>query len=95
MHATLRRLEVRPGRAAEVAALIKAEYVPLLNQVEGFVSYTLVDLGDDEISSIGVFRTADGAREANDRAKTWVAERLSAHVASPLEARDGTVLVQE
>jgi len=94
MHATLRRLKVQSGKAAEVAALIQAEYLPVLNQVEGFVSYTLVDLGDDEISSIGVFRTGDGAREANDRAQTWVAERLAAYVASPLEARDGTVLVQ-
>lgn len=29
MHATYRRIKVQPGKAAEVAALIEAEYLPL------------------------------------------------------------------
>jgi hypothetical protein len=94
MHATFRRLQVRPGAAADVGALIQAEYVPLVSQVAGFVSYTLVDLGDDQVSSLGVFETEDGAREANDRARQWVADRLAEHVASPLEAHEGAVLVR-
>ena len=91
MHATIRRIRTKAGKAAEVAALIEAEYLPLLG--EGFVSYTLVDLGDDEVSSIGVFATAEGADAANAKAAAWTKQRLGPLVDSPLDARAGTVLV--
>ena len=93
MHATFRRISVTPGSAEEVGRLIEQEYLPLIADVPGFHTYTLVALGDDEVTSIGVFDSAESAAEANERARTWVAERLAPFVASPLEARDGAVLV--
>ena len=93
MHATFRRIRTKPDKAADVAALIEAEYLPQLDDVEGFVSYTLVDLGDDEVSSVGVFTTAAGAGRANEKAAAWTRERLGPYVVSPLEARAGEVLV--
>jgi len=93
MHATLRRIKVQPGQTAEVARLIEAEYLPQIEGVEGFVSYTLVDLGDDEISSVGVFTDEASAHRANETARTWTAEKLAPYVASPLDARAGSVLI--
>ena len=93
MHATLRRIRTNPGQVAEVTRLIETEYLPQIEQVDGFVSYTLVDLGDDEISSVGVFTTAESAENANEVARTWTAESLAPLVASPLEARAGSVLI--
>ena len=65
MHATLARIKEQPGQTAEVARLIEAEYLPQIEGVEGFVSYTLVDLGDDEISSAGIHRR--GERPTRER----------------------------
>jgi hypothetical protein len=65
----------------------------MIQGVEGFISYTLVDLGDDEISSLGVFTTEASAALANETARTWTAETLAYYVASPLEARAGSVLI--
>lgn len=93
MHATLRRIKTQPGKAAEVAQLIESQYLPKIEGVEGFVSYTLVDLGDDEISSVGVFSSQAGADRANEAARSWTAEVLAPYVASPLDARAGSVLV--
>ena len=93
MHATLRRIKVQPGQAAEVARLIETEYVPQIEGVPGFVSYTLVDLGDDEVSSLGVFADAASAEQANDLARNWTAQSLAPYVASPLDARAGSVLI--
>ena len=93
MHATLRRIKTQPGRAGEVARLIETEYLPQIEGVEGFVSYTLIDLGDDEISSLGVFASQQSAHEANEKAKAWTAATLAPYVASPLDAREGSVLV--
>jgi len=93
MHATLRRIKTRPGEAAEVARLIEDQYLPQIEHLEGFVSYTLVDLGEDEISSVGVFTDQEGADRANAAARDWTAAVLAPYVASPLEARAGVVLV--
>jgi len=93
MHATLRRLKCAPGQAGEVARLIKEEYLPQLAGVPGVVSYTLVHPSQDEITSIGVFTTQEGAVQANAIAQTWVRERLASLGASPLEALEGDVLV--
>lgn len=94
MHATYRRIKVKSGKAAEVAALIEAEYLPLIESSAGYVSYTLVGLGDDEVASLGVFADPASAAEANEKAKAWTAERLGPLVSSPLEARAGEVLVR-
>ena len=93
MHATIRAIKVKPGQAAQVGALIEAEYVPLLQQVDGFVAYTLVDLGNDEVRSLGIFSSEAGAQGANDLARDWTARRLADLVDSPLDAREGAVLV--
>ncbi|WP_375426034.1 antibiotic biosynthesis monooxygenase [uncultured Friedmanniella sp.] len=93
MHATLRRIKTRPGQVGEVASLIETQYVPQIEAVPGFVSYTLVDLGDDEISSVGVFQDRASADRANDVARSWTSEVLAPYVATPLEAAAGSVLV--
>lgn len=93
MHATIRRIRTKPGKAADVAGAIESEYLPLVKGVDGFVSYTLVDLGDDEVTSMGVFTSPAAAASANELAKDWAAETLGPFIASPLEARAGSVLV--
>jgi hypothetical protein len=93
VHATFRRIKTQPGKAADVARLIESDYLPLIQGVAGFVSYTLVDLGDDEVSSLGLFSDPASADQANETAKSWTASALAPYVASPLEARAGSVLV--
>ena len=93
MHATLRRLRCAPGKASDVAHLIEIEYVPQLKDVDGVVSYTLVDVGEDEISSLGVFESEPAATTANDLAVAWAKDRLASLGAAPLEASEGVVLV--
>jgi hypothetical protein len=74
MLATLRRIKTQPGPAAEVARLIEAEYLPQIEGVDGFISYTLIDLGNDEISSLGIFTSEARAQQANAAAHTWTSE---------------------
>jgi quinol monooxygenase YgiN len=93
MHATIRSIKVKPGCAEQVATLIESEYVPQLQQVAGFVSYTLADVGDDEVRSLGVFADQSAALRANELARDWTARSLAELVVSPLDAREGTILV--
>lgn len=93
MHATLRSIKAKPGQAAAVTALIRSEYLPMLDDIDGFVSYTLVDGGDDTVSSVGLFTEAGAADEANAKAKAWTAEKLMPYVDSPLSAAAGPVVI--
>jgi hypothetical protein len=93
VHATLRRLQCAPGKASDVADLIEAEYVPQLKNVDGVVSYALVDIGEDEVSSLGVFESESAATTANDMAVAWAKDRLASLGAAPLDASQGVVLV--
>lgn len=93
MYATLRRLKCAPGQAEEVGRLIEAEYMPQLTDVDGVVSYSLIDLGDDVVTSLGVFTTEAGAVHANALAQAWAKDRLAGLGASPLEAAEGAVLL--
>jgi hypothetical protein len=70
MHPTLRRIKTQPGQAAKVAQLIETEYFPKIEGVDGFVSYTLGDLGNDEISSLGIFTSEESAQQADAAART-------------------------
>jgi hypothetical protein len=93
VHATLRSIKTKPGQARTVADLIRSEYLPMLDEIDGFVSYILVDGGDDTVSSVGVFTEVDAAEEANARAKAWTAEKLMPYVDSPLSAAAGAVVI--
>jgi hypothetical protein len=93
MHATLRRLRCAPGQASEVARLIETEYVPQLSDVDGVQSYTLVEVGVDEITSLGIFADQPAAARANELALAWARDRLAALGAAPLQASDGAVLL--
>lgn len=93
MHATLRGLRCAPWKASEVADLIETEYVPQLEGLDGVVSYTLVDVGADEISSLGVFEREQAATQANEMALAWAKDRLACLGAAPLEASEGAVLL--
>jgi hypothetical protein len=93
MHAALRRMKCAPGKAPEVARLIEAEYIPQLTEIDGVVSYTLVQLDGDEVASLGVFISEQSAVRANELAMAWAKDRLSALGAASLEALDGEVLL--
>ena len=94
MHATLRRLKCQPGKAGEVADLIRAEYIPQLAAVDGVVSYTLVDVGGDEVTSLGIFSSQEGAVRANELARAWWGQNQKvALAAAPLAASDGPILL--
>jgi quinol monooxygenase YgiN len=93
MYASTRRIKCKPGKAQEVAQRIEEQFVPQMRTVAGFVGYYLVDVGDDEISSISIFQNQAGAEQANQMAGAWTKQTLGDIVAGPLEARAGEVLV--
>lgn len=93
MHVNIRTGKVKPGQSSEVSARVEAEYVPRLREVEGFVAYTLVDLGNDEVRSFGIFQDEAAANRADEIARAWATERLAELLTAPLDTVEGRVMV--
>ena len=76
---------MRSSFDAQVAGPIASVWASLTD-VDGVVSYTLVDVGDDEITSLGVFKSESAATTTNELAVAWAKKRLASLGAAPLDA---------
>jgi len=92
MYATVRRMKCKSGKVDEVADLIESQYIPKLAELDGVVSYTVVQCGAEEITCIGIFTTETGAIAAGGLAGLFVDERLS-RLGASLGDLDGPILV--
>ena len=77
MYAAIRRYNVNDGAAESIAERVNTDFLPRLRQSPGFISYVLVDGGDNTIASISVFEDKRGAEESNRAASEWVKQNLS------------------
>ncbi len=92
MYAAMRQFRAKPGKADELAQMIKGA-VPIISGVPGFMGYYVVYAPDDTVTAISIFNTVEQAEESNRRALAWIDEHLAALVASPASAIAGPVIV--
>jgi len=71
MHAVIRRYRVRLGTVEQAARYAEKWFVPLVRKLPGFVTYYLLDAGNDTLASIGLFESIDGAESAAQLARDW------------------------
>jgi len=91
MYATVRRYE---GVQDPVAAAKKVDdvFVPLISALPGFVEYYWIDLGGGAMMSITIFKTLSDAIDANEKARAWVKDHMSAVLAAPIRIEAGTIV---
>lgn len=65
MYASIRRHYFNPNLTDDVLSWAKLHFVGQLQDIEGFVSYQGMDLGDGELLFVTVFENKSGAEEAN------------------------------
>ena len=61
MFTSIRKYKVKRGSAEELARRVKEGFVPLIRQMQGFRSYSLLDGGPDVLITISRFDSADEA----------------------------------
>ncbi len=91
MYAAIRRYHTVSGKTAQVMEVARQGFLPIISKAPGFVSYYIVDAGDDVIASISVFQDQAGAEESNRMAADFVRENVAALMAGPPEITAGTV----
>jgi hypothetical protein len=97
MYATIRRYTPkgtwdRKSRE-ELKGRIESGFLPMVQEIKGFHSYYVVDVGEKEIVSIGVFENRTGAEESTRRAAEFVKQDpMSDRLGRP-EIMEGDLLV--
>jgi len=95
MYASLRRADTKPGASPELIRKVSEGFVPLTSKMPGFIAYYLVDLGNDKVMTVSIFKDKAGAEESGRQAAVWVKENLAPLMAGPLEILVGEVAVHK
>jgi hypothetical protein len=88
MYASIRKYTAESP--AEVAQLVKEQFIPRISKISGFLSYYVIDLGTG-IATVSIFETKEGEEESNKAAAGWVKESLSGKL-GPVAITVGEVL---
>jgi hypothetical protein len=89
MYASIRKYTTESP--AEVARLVREQFIPRISKISGFLSYYVIDSGKGVIASISIFETKEGQEESNKVAAAWVKEGLLGKL-GPVEITAGEVL---
>ncbi|HEX2510089.1 MAG TPA: hypothetical protein VHK66_06165 [Microvirga sp.] len=92
MYAVIRKFN-RMRNVEEAGRRAEAGLAPLLRQAPGFRGYYVVNGGGTTGVSISLFDTEDAARQAHQRALTWIRENLGDLVEGDPEVTAGQVIV--
>jgi heme-degrading monooxygenase HmoA len=93
MFASVRKYTVRRGSAPDLARRVEETFVPLLQQMQGFRAYYLLDGGPDVLITISVFDSADEAFASNEEAADWVRDNVLEFTKGMPEVMVGNALV--
>jgi Antibiotic biosynthesis monooxygenase len=83
MFAAIRRYHTDPDSLDEVVRQVNEGFVPLINDMPGFVVYIAINAGQGEYGTVSVFEDQDSAEESNRVAEQWVNENLGELLPSP------------
>jgi hypothetical protein len=94
MFAAIRYYRTDPDSIEPVVRRVKEDFVPIIRETPGFVSYFVLTPRQGEIVSVSVFEEQSGAEESHFKAEEWVRQNLSELLPSP-EFAEGQVVVYE
>lgn len=82
MHVSIRHYKTNVSHLDDdLLGRIKNEFVPLIRSTPGFHAYRIVDSGANEIATISIFETEEGAKASIEKAAEWVSANLAHLVA--------------
>jgi hypothetical protein len=95
LYVVVRTWLFKPGKSAEeLAALVRAGFVPILRGTPGFVEYFNVwNAATRQWVAISIFADQAGADESTVRAKDWAAAHVPDYVESDPTVVDGQIIL--
>ena len=97
MFAAIRYYQADPPSIDEVVRRVQEDFVPLIRDMRGFVSYFILvpSEREEDIVSVSVFEDQQSAEESNTKAAEWVMQNLSELLGPTPEFASGQVVVYE
>jgi heme-degrading monooxygenase HmoA len=97
MFAAIRYYQADPPSIDKVVRRVQEEFVPLIRDMRGFVSYFILvpSEREEDIVSVSVFEDQQSAEESNRKAAEWVVQNLSELLLPTPEFASGQVVVYE
>lgn len=93
MYAALRTTKVNPDDMDKVIDKVDTEFLEMLNKMDGFVSYYLVQTHQNQVTTVSIFESQEQAEESNKVALGWIKENLAPYMQGPVDAVAGKVAV--
>jgi hypothetical protein len=91
MYSTIRRYEGVTD-ATEAGRRVDQGFIPLLNQIPGFVAYYWVDAGNGVMISTSIFENRAAAEQSNQRAAEWIRANVRDLLPNPAQIIAGEVV---
>ena len=97
MFAAIRYYQADPPSINEVVRRVREDFVPLIRDMRGFVSYFILvpSEREEDIVSVSVFEDQQSAEQSNMKAAEWVVQNLSELLLPTPEFASGQVVVYE
>ena len=91
MYAAVRRYEGITDDA-EAGRLVGETFVPLLQEVPGFIGYYWIDAGDGVMASLSLFEDQAGADKSVEVAHAWIVDNAPNLFPNPPRVTEGPVV---
>jgi len=72
MYTIVKEYKVQAGLTTDAARHVAEGLVPRIRLLAGFSAYYVVDLGEDELATVSIFKTREGAEESVLLAREWI-----------------------
>ncbi len=95
MYATIRQYKAEPEIVEEVVRRAREGFVPLIREAPGFVSYSIVDVGEEGVLTASFFEDKAGAEESVRIAASWVGDNLASLLPDPPQVTTGEISIRE
>jgi hypothetical protein len=90
-YAAIRKYSILPMFVEEVMRRIVGDFLPIISQAPDYLAYYALQVGNDEVITISIFYTLEGAQESNPLAFEWVQKNIAGFVQGVPEVTVGRV----
>jgi hypothetical protein len=67
------------------------DFLPIISQTSDYLAYYALRVGNNEVVTISIFYTMEGAQESNPLAFEWVEKNIASFIQGPPEVSMGRV----
>jgi hypothetical protein len=94
MFASIRRYRLDAGSIDDLLRLVDSDFAESVQEMDGFVSYQVVECGNGELITITTFHDRRSAEASAEQSAAWIRDNLSAQFdLTRLEAFVGEVAI--